>query len=140
MTMINQVRLALRPFYRRTLPLRFRLLVRNLYTSIFPSRPPAAVEDAETGLPVTPDQIGDLLQALVETDQHGKYFEAWQAKGFHVTANHFYQPIPDTSELPLSLWQQKSALNGINMNAEQQLQLLREAFPKFYEEYQHFPK
>lgn len=137
---MSQVRLALRRFYGRTMPLRYQLILQNLYKSIFLSHRPVVVEDVETRLPITPDQIGDLLQALVETDQHRQYFEVWQAKGFHVTANHFYQPIPDTSNLPVSLWQQKSALNGINMNAEQQLQLLREAFSNFYEEYRQFPK
>lgn len=60
--------------------------------------------------------------------------------GFHITPNHFYQPISDTNTLKEDLWQKKSELIGININEEGQLILLSQFVSKFREEYESFPK
>jgi hypothetical protein len=52
---------------------------------------------------------------------------------------HFYQPIPDTQSLPQRLWDRPSELVGIDMNEPVQLDLLRNRFPKFRDEYEQFP-
>jgi hypothetical protein len=66
-------------------------------------------------------------------------FRKWERHGFHVTPVHFYQPIPDTQSLPETLWSQPSELAGINMNVAMQLDLLRNHFTKFREEYTNLP-
>jgi len=66
-------------------------------------------------------------------------FLVWERHGFHVTPVHFYQPIPDTQSLPETLWNRPSKLVGIEMNDSVQLDLLRNCFPKFREEYEQFP-
>jgi Methyltransferase domain len=66
-------------------------------------------------------------------------FPLWERHGFHVTPVHFYQPIPDTQSLPETLWTGPSKLVGFNMNASVQLDLLRNHFPKFRDEYEQFP-
>jgi len=63
----------------------------------------------------------------------------WEESGFHVTPVHFYQPIPDTRTLPESLWCRPSELAGVNMNDAVQLDLLRNCFPRFRDEYERFP-
>lgn len=68
-----------------------------------------------------------------------KTFSFWQALGFHITPNQFYEPIPDTRELKDELWQKHSELVGIEINEEKQLELLSE-FLKFKEEYERFPR
>ena len=39
-------------------------------------------------------------------------FAFWQRLGFHVTANHFYEPVPDTRELPARLWETTKSRRG----------------------------
>lgn len=66
-------------------------------------------------------------------------FPIWQKIGIHVTANHFYEPIPDTRTLKDDLWSNNSDLVGININEESQTNLLSEFRSMFKEEYEAFP-
>lgn len=61
--------------------------------------------------------------------------------GFHITSVHFYEPIPDIRELQQrkKIWESESELIGIEMNVAEQLNLVRQVFPGFKEEYE-FPK
>jgi len=59
--------------------------------------------------------------------------------GFHITRNHFYQPIPDTRTLKDELWLRQSELVGVNLNEQKQIQLLSK-FLRFKCEYGAFPK
>jgi len=68
-----------------------------------------------------------------------KYFPFWEKNGFHITPNHFYQPIPDTRTLKNELWDRESELAGIDMNIDLQLDLLRNVFPRYSKEYNKFP-
>ena len=68
-----------------------------------------------------------------------KYFQIWERKGFHITCNNFYQPIPDTRTLKDELWLRHSELVGINMNEQKQIQFLNQCM-EFKEEYDNFPK
>jgi predicted O-methyltransferase YrrM len=68
-----------------------------------------------------------------------KYFELWQSYGFHVTAVHYDQPIPDTRALAPSLWNRVSDLAGVDMREEQQKQLLSEIVARFKDEYTAIP-
>jgi predicted O-methyltransferase YrrM len=66
-------------------------------------------------------------------------FSLWESLGFHITPNHFYQPIPDTRTLKDELWLRQSELVGVDMNEQKQIQLLNQ-FLGFREEYDAFPK
>lgn len=66
-------------------------------------------------------------------------FPLWQRLGFHITRNHFYQPIPDTRTLPAKFWQRHSDLAGIDMNEKKQLQLLADFVKRFKPEYSSIP-
>jgi predicted O-methyltransferase YrrM len=61
-------------------------------------------------------------------------FRALQPLGFHITRNHFYQPIPDTRELKDDLWDRHSEPVGVDMNLPQQIALLEDAFPQYIKE------
>lgn len=67
-------------------------------------------------------------------------FTFWQKLGFHITPNHYYQPIPDTRTLKDDLWQKKSELIGVNINEENQLNILNLFYSKYKSEYSKFPK
>lgn len=69
-----------------------------------------------------------------------KSFPFWQKLGFHITPNHYYQPIPDTRTLKDDLWQKQSELVGIDINEEVQINLLSLFSSKFKEEYESFPR
>jgi len=88
-------------------------------------------------------ELSQFIAAVVPRCLHdGKFqevFRLWERQGFHVTPVHFYQPIPDTQNLPETLWSQPSKLVGIDMNDPMQLDLLRKHFPKFRHEYENFP-
>jgi hypothetical protein len=67
-------------------------------------------------------------------------FPFWQKLGFHVTPNHFYQPIPDTRTLGEELWRRQSALPGVRLNEERQVALLDDFVASFREEYEALPR
>ncbi|TET91158.1 MAG: class I SAM-dependent methyltransferase [Methanomassiliicoccales archaeon] len=67
-------------------------------------------------------------------------FRFWQRLGFHITPNHFYQPIPDTRTLKDDLWQKESELVGIDINEKGQIELLSLFSSRFKEEYDRFPR
>jgi predicted O-methyltransferase YrrM len=68
-----------------------------------------------------------------------KYFHLWQRYGFHITPNHFYQPIPDISILRDSLWESRSELPGVAMNEEGQIEFLETVCEPYRTEYEQFP-
>ena len=80
-----------------------------------------------------------VVPICLESTEIRELFQNWEKHGFHVTPVHFYQPIPDTQSLPETLWERPSELVGIDMNDVMQLDLLRNHFPRFREQYQHFP-
>ena len=59
-----------------------------------------------------------------------KLFTLWERLGFHITKNHFHQPIPDTRTLKDELWQNHSKLVGINFNEQGQLKLFSDLVSK----------
>ncbi len=68
-----------------------------------------------------------------------KLFNVCEKLGFHITPNHYYQPVPDTRALKDVLWQKQSELVGININEEEQIKLLSIFTAKFKDEYESFP-
>ncbi len=68
-----------------------------------------------------------------------KCYRIFEQAGFHITPNHFYFPIPDSSTLKDELWEKDSDLIGVDMNTNLQLRFLHEVFPKFINEFD-FPK
>ena len=83
--------------------------------------------------------IARVVPRCLQSKEFHEIFQLWERKGFHVTPVHFYQPIPDTQNLPKTLWDKPSDLVGIDMNESMQLDLLRKHFPKFRNEYEQFP-
>ena len=66
-------------------------------------------------------------------------FRLWERMGFHLTPNHFYQPVPAVSGLRPELWLRESSLAGIDMNMESQIKLLELISGSFRPEYDSFP-
>lgn len=65
----------------------------------------------------------------------------WQKKGFHIVPNHYYHPIPDTSQLSSKIFGGK-AMVGIDTNDKVQFEFLRKLW-KFKDEFKlfkNFPK
>jgi Methyltransferase domain len=83
--------------------------------------------------------IAAVMPRCLQRTEHRELFLNWESHGFHVTPVHFYEPIPDTRSLPETLWSQPSELIGIDMNQSMQLDLLRNHFPKFRDEYNDLP-
>jgi predicted O-methyltransferase YrrM len=84
------------------------------------------------------DTIVDLLRAAYIADRRA-LFSALEERGLHVTPVHFYMPIPDTRALPPSLWEHESELPGLDLNADAQLELVRNVFPRYRSEYSRIP-
>jgi len=68
-----------------------------------------------------------------------KAFSLLQKLGYHITPNHFYYPIPDTTKLKDNLWSKHSELAGISINESKQLELLSLFKAGFKNEYEQFP-
>ena len=83
--------------------------------------------------------LAAVMPRCLHSERFQEIFAAWERIGFHVTPVHFYQPIPDTQSLPETLWNRPSKLVGVHMNDAVQLDLLRDRFPKFRDEYEGFP-
>jgi len=81
-------------------------------------------------------QIAMLMPHCLHSGMFNEIFPLWERHGFHVTPVHFYQPIPDTQNLPETLWNRASQLAGIDLNDSVQLDLLTKHFPKFRDEYE----
>jgi predicted O-methyltransferase YrrM len=60
--------------------------------------------------------------------------------GFHITLNHFYEPVPDTRTLKDELWLKHSDMVGVEMNEEGQINLLSQFSSKFKDEYESLPR
>ncbi|MCP3137655.1 class I SAM-dependent methyltransferase [Pyxidicoccus xibeiensis] len=69
-----------------------------------------------------------------------RMFQVFERSGYHVTPNHFYQPIPDTGSLPESLWGARSEMVGVDLRASSQLELLERISAKYRDEYTAFPR
>ncbi|MFH0830895.1 MAG: class I SAM-dependent methyltransferase [Parcubacteria group bacterium] len=67
-------------------------------------------------------QAGRLLRRFAKSS-----FGLWQALGLHITANHFYEPVPDTRSLPEELWKRRESVPGVELDAAQQAALTMEA-------------
>ncbi len=65
-------------------------------------------------------------------------FRLLQKFGVHVTPNHFYEPIPDTSNIPEEFWDRPSRLIGVDLNEAGQLSLLEQFRTKYKAEFDHF--
>jgi hypothetical protein len=91
----------------------------------------------QLGRDLTARAIAPVLRRLAHDPI---YFELWESYGFHVTGSDFYQPIPNTGDLPLSLWNRVSDLPGIDMREEQQKQLLSDIVAGFKNEFTAIPK
>ena len=79
-----------------------------------------------------------LLWAVIST-VFVRLFPLWERMGFHLTQNHFYQPIPDNRKLKGELWLRQSALVGVDMNETKQLQFVKQ-FLRFKDEYDLIPE
>jgi hypothetical protein len=66
-------------------------------------------------------------------------FALAQEYGLHVTPNHFYYPIPDTSQLPPETWATASEMPGIDMDEAGQLDLMSRVFGNYREDFASFP-
>jgi predicted O-methyltransferase YrrM len=67
--------------------------------------------------------VAMLPPGILYDTEHADIF---QAKGFHIVQDHFYQPVPNTNELDDSLWDQPSDMPGIKLKLDGQVALLDE--------------
>ena len=84
------------------------------------------------------DLLSTIIPPLAFNHDYPKYFRQLEEKGIHLTPVHFYSPIPDTRTLGDDIWTNASAMVGVDMNAEVQLDLL-EHFKTYEPEYSRFP-
>lgn len=69
-----------------------------------------------------------------------RYFHLWEARGYHVTPNHYHEPVPNLGGLSDALWQRRSDLVGIELNVEEQLRLLDDLSAAYKKDYESFPR
>jgi predicted O-methyltransferase YrrM len=67
------------------------------------------------------------------------YFDVWQSRGFHVTVNHFYEPVPDTTKLPPSTFTRERMPAGVDFRDAAQLELLDVFQREYRREYETLP-
>jgi len=62
-----------------------------------------------------------LARTLYRIISSRKIFSLCQRFGFHITPNHYYFPIPDTTKLKDNLWSKNSGLVGVDINEEKHM-------------------
>ena len=114
--------------------------VQRTYRSIarIPSQAAADTTAGNLDLDELAHFIAKAVPRCLQSTRFADFFRLWEKHGVHITPVHFYQPIPDTRTLPESLWDRPSRLVGIDMNDGIQLDLLRNCFPLFRDEYERF--
>jgi Methyltransferase domain len=88
--------------------------------------------------------IGNWLRDWIASHLPARLFDSalfslYERRGWHITPVHFYQPIPDTRELPASLWSSHSLMSGVDMNEVFQMELLDTFQSAFRTEYDCIP-
>jgi len=61
-------------------------------------------------------------------------FKFWEKLGIHITADHFYSPIPNVSNLKDNLWEKSLDVPGVNFNESEQLELISSLSHKYQKE------
>jgi predicted O-methyltransferase YrrM len=84
-------------------------------------------------------KINQIWQRIFDDVVFKPLFSLCEIMGFHITKNHYYQPVPNTRTLSDTVWSRRSELIGINMNEQKQIELLTE-FLGFKDEYDAFPQ
>src|SRR3954465_2154096 len=67
------------------------------------------------------------------------WFPYFERIGIHAKKVHFYSPIPDTRTLSGQLWNQRSAIPGVDFRLDQQVALAEELGRKYRAEFERFP-
>lgn len=67
-----------------------------------------------------------------------KSFPLFQKFGIHITPNHYYEPIPDISNMDERLWKRETEMKGIDLNVDEQLTFVDEVCRKYKKEYDCF--
>lgn len=67
-----------------------------------------------------------------------KTFPIWEKLGFHVTPNHYYEPIPDIRNLSNDVWKRETEMIGIDLNVKKQIEFIDNCCPKYKNEYDSF--
>ena len=91
---------------------------------------------------VIKDAIAHTLARVVPAKvfRDKRYFQLWQARGYHITPVHFYEPVPDTRTLKDDLWSKPSEMVGVDMNESRQLEFLSEFSSRYKSEYEALGK
>jgi len=82
--------------------------------------------------------LARILPARVMAQR--RFFPLWQARGYHITPVHFYQPIPNTAALSNDIWKQNTEIIGVTMGEESQLKRLQIFSKSYRKEYEAFPR
>ena len=65
-------------------------------------------------------------------------FPLFEKLGVHLTLNHFYEPIPDTRDLPARLWRKRRDVPGVDMREEAQVSLAKKLGETYRAEFATF--
>jgi len=83
----------------------------------------------------TKDAFKYLLSSFLK-----KTFGLWQYMGFHISLNSFESPIPDTTRLKETLWNNYTEHPGIIIDQEAMVKLIQLFSSLYKKEYEEFPK
>jgi predicted O-methyltransferase YrrM len=79
------------------------------------------------------ERIARTLVGLIKSvgfrthERQMQFFDVAQAQGVHVQKNHFYSPLPDTSQIDPAVWARRADTDGgFDLREEAQLDLLQE--------------
>lgn len=81
--------------------------------------------------------LARLLPPSIMRDK--RFFSLWEKRGYHVTPVHFYEPVPDTTQLREDVFSWNSELRGVDMNVEGQMALLDKFVSAYSREFDAFP-
>ncbi|HUZ09254.1 MAG TPA: class I SAM-dependent methyltransferase [Acidimicrobiales bacterium] len=68
-----------------------------------------------------------------------RYFPIFERLGIHAVPRHWFEPIPDRETLTSDVFERRSALVGIDLRIDAQLEMLRAFAHRYGDEYGRFP-
>jgi hypothetical protein len=83
--------------------------------------------------------LGRIYRAILKRAIR-QAFPLAQRLGFHLSLNHFYEPIPDTARLSDDVWRERTEPEGVDLREKEQVLLLEAFKTSFRLEYDAFPR
>jgi len=80
-------------------------------------------------------RFADIVASILAKRQGNPAHDIFYQQGFHLLRKHYYLPLPEEEDVTNGFWEKTSDLIGIDINAPFALNLLKDVFPLYMNEF-----